>query len=132
MYYDNKQKEEKERELFENVYKKQSKTNSKILLITFGILGFIFLIMGIILLALGVVDEEGFNPGFVFAPMGGVFIIIGIIAALTSTKTTNVNYDKFKKRTEKYGYINVYDLTIKVEMLEKKVEELEKKINSEF
>lgn len=132
MYYDNKQKEEKERELFENAYKKQSKTNSKIFLITFGILGFIFLIMGIILLALGVVDEEGFNPGFVFAPMGGVFIIIGIIAALTSTKTTNVNYDKFKKRTEKYGYINVYDLTIKVEMLEQKVEELEKKINSEF
>lgn len=132
MYYDNKQKEEKERELFENAYKKQSKTNSKIFLITFGILGFIFLIMGIILLALGVVDETGFNPGFVFAPMGGVFIIIGIIAALTSTKTTNVNYDKFKKRTEKYGYINVYDLTIKVEMLEQKVEELEKKINSEF
>lgn len=132
MYYDNKQKEEKERELFENVYKKQLKANSKIFLITFGILGFIFLTMGIILLALGVVDETGFNPGLIFAPMGGVFIIIGIIAALTSTKTTNVNYDKFKKRTEKYGYINVYDLTIKVEMLEQKVEELEKKINSEF
>ena len=130
--YNGKQ-EQQEREIYEQTYLKQAKTSKRILLMVFGGLGVLFLVMGLVLLSLGIVDEEGFNPGFVFAPIGGCFLLIAIICAFMPVKPTHASYDKFKSRTSKYGYfINSYDLMIKLEMLEKRVEELEKQANSDF
>ncbi len=129
----NEKQEQKEREIYEQSYVKQAKTSKKILLIVFGLLGLLFLAGGIVLLSLGIVDEEGFNPGFVFVPIGGCFLLVAIICAFIPVKPTPASYDKFKSRTSKYGYyMNSYDLMIKLEMLEKRVEELEKKANSDF
>lgn len=129
----NGQQEQKEREIYEQSYVKQAKTSKRILLIVFGLLGLLFLAGGIVLLSLGIVDEEGFNPGFVFVPIGGCFLLVAIICAFIPVKPTHASYDKFKSRTSKYGYyMNSYDITIKIEMLEKRVEELEKQVNSDF
>ena len=130
---ENRNKEQREREIYEQSYAKQAKLSKRILLIVFGGLGLLFLVMGIVLLSLGIVDEEGFNPGFVFAPIGGCFLLLAIIFAFMPVKPTQASYDKFKSRTAKYGYyMNSYDLMIKLEMLEKRVEELEKQVNSDF
>ena len=130
---ENRKKEQQEREIYEQSFVKQAKLSKRILLTVFGILGLIFFVAGIVLLYLGIVDEEGFNPGFVFAPIGGCFLLVAIICAFMPVKPTDTSYDKFKSRTSKYGYyMNSYDLMIKIEMLEKRVEELEKKVNSDF
>ena len=130
---ENRKKEQQEREIYEQSFVKQAKLSKRILLTVFGILGLIFFVAGIVLLYLGIVDEEGFNPGIVFTPMGGFFLLMVLILSFIPVKTSQANYEKFKSRTSKYGYyMNSYDLMIKIEMLEKRVEELEKKVNSDF
>lgn len=130
---ENRKKEQQEREIYEQSYLKQAKISKRVLLTVFGLLGLLFLAGGIVLLSLGIVDEEGFNPGFVFVPIGGCFLLVAIICAFIPVKPTHASYDKFKSRTSKYGYyMNSYDLMIKIEMLEKRVEELEKQVNSDF
>lgn len=119
--------EQQEREIYEQSYTKQAKLSKRTLLIVFGLLGLLFLAGGIVLLSLGI------EPGLIFVLLGGVFLLIAIICAFIPVKPTPASYDKFKSRTSKYGYyMNSYDLTIKIEMLEKRVEELEKQVNSDF
>lgn len=119
--------EQQEREIYEQSYVKQAKASKRILLIVFGLMGLLFLAGGIVPLSLGI------EPGLIFVLIGGVFLLIAIICAFIPVKPTHTSYDKFKSRTSKYGYsINGYDITIKIEMLEKRVEELEKQVNSDF
>ena len=119
--------EQQEREIYEQSYAKQAKVNKRICLIVFGLLGLLFLVGGIVPLSLGI------EPGLILVLVGGVFLLIAIICAFMPVKPTHTSYDKFKNRTSKYGYsMNYYDITIKVEMLEKRVEELEKQVNSDF
>ena len=123
----NEKQEQKEREIYEQSYAKQAKVSKKIFLIVFGLLGLLFLAVGIVPLSLGI------EVGLIFVFMGGVFLLIAIICAFIPVKPTHASYDKFKSRTSKYGYsMYSYDITIKIEMLEKRVEELEKKVNSDF
>lgn len=124
---ENRNKEQREREIYEQSYAKQAKLSKRIFLIVFGLMGLLFLAGGIVLLSLGI------HPGLIFVLMGGVFLLIAIICAFMPVKPTPASYDKFKSRTSKYGYyMNSYDLIIKLEMLEKRVEELEKQVNSDF
>lgn len=115
----------KEKELYEQIYAKQMKYVKKILCTVFIIIGLIFLVIGIILLTNQVVDEEGFMVGTVFLPIGIFFILFTLPFLFIPTKG---NYERYKKRTEKYGYIESYDTNIKLVMLNEKCKELEKRI----
>ena len=125
---DKKQAEQNDKELFEEKYLKQYKVTKKILLITFGIIGVIFLVLGIVFISLGIVDEEdGFPVGWIFIGLGAFYGLIGLIAGLVNSKP---NYAKFKERVSKYGGTNIYDLSIRIDMLEAKIKSLEEEIKN--
>lgn len=134
VFYDYQSKiDQKEKEIYEKVTEKQYKYASKVFLLVFGIIGLIFLLVGIITLALGVTDEEGFLVGIIFAPMGGFFLLMGLVIFLIFKKTAN--YAFYKRNREKYMNSNPYfcqygviELMAKVEVLTERVEELEAKL----
>ena len=55
---------------------------------------------------------------------GLIFLILGI--ALPE----KINYEKFKKRIDKGGYVNIYDLNARIAVLEEKNKILESKIKN--
>lgn len=118
-------KDLKEKELYEKIYAKQMKYLKKMFCIIFMTIGLIFMIMGAILLIAKVVDEEGFMVGTVFLPMGLIFIASTLPFLFIPTKG---NYERFKKRTSKYGYVETYDALIKIAILDEQCKELEKRI----
>lgn len=116
---------DKEKELYEQIYAKQMKYVKKVLCAVFIVIGLVFSVIGLILLIEKVVDEEGFMVGTVFLPMGIFFILFALPFLFMRAKG---NYERYKKRTEKYGFIESYDTNIKLAMLDEKCKELEKRI----
>lgn len=113
------------KELYEKAYAKQMKYVKQMLCAVFIVIGLIFSVIGIILLVEKVVDEEGFMLGKVFLPMGIIFILLALSFLFIPVKG---NYEKYKKRTEKYGFIEFYDVSIKLTMLDENCKTLEKRI----
>ena len=118
-------KEQKEKELFEKCYKKQVVTTNKVVLLVFLVIGLIFSTIGIGLL-IGQVEDEGMLVGLPFFIMGVFFIILGIIVKFSNSKIPD--YEKFKKRVNKYGGYYTTDMAVRLEMLEEKNRELEERI----
>ncbi len=118
-----KQKEAEEKKVYDQFYEKQSKIARIVLLSTFDGLGGLFVLLGILMFALSIVDEEGFNPGIVFLPMGAFFILLGIILFLAIPKKGN--YERYKKRVNRYGYYNAFNFMVSNKILEAKVQKLE-------
>ncbi len=116
----------RDKELYEQAYKKQSRFAKKVILTVFGIIGAVFSILGVILLAAGVHDEDGTLVGAIFLPMGLVLIAIAVV--IYFTMPDKGNYERYKKHIEKYGYGNSYETFAAIEMLVKKNEELEKRV----
>lgn len=110
-----------EKKIFEEKYQKQMKYAKK----TFFWLGLSFLIVGliVILILLFIEDDIAF-VGIPFAAIGLIFLILGI--ALPE----KINYEKFKKRIDKGGYVNIYDLNARIAVLEEKNKILESKIKN--
>lgn len=110
-----------EKKIFEEKYQKQMKYAKK----TFFWIGLSFLILGVaaIVILLFVAEYIAF-VGFPFAAIGLIFLILGI--ALPE----KINYEKFKKRIDKGGYVNIYDLNARISVLEEKNKILESKIKN--
>lgn len=115
------------KELFEEVTGKQLRTTKKILLLIYGIIGIVFLIIALILFLLDVRDpEDGILLAVIFAPLGGFFLLLGLI--LYAVMPRKMNYEKYEKRCEKYGVQNVYAIQTELSLLREQVKELEEKI----
>jgi TRAP-type mannitol/chloroaromatic compound transport system permease large subunit len=129
-YFDeleSKKTEEQEKKLFEEKYIKQQQQTKKVVTLTFGLIALIFIVIGIVFVSLGVVDEEdGFPVGWVFIGLGALY---GLIALIFQFIKPQPNYEKFKARVSKYGAVNVYDLSLRIDFLEEKIKKLEEKIN---
>lgn len=108
-----------EKKLFEDNYKKQMKITKTI----FKILGFTFLSLGAIVLIILMILALEFS--FIAIP----FIFIGLIFVMFGFLFPNIyNYEKYKNRLNKYGCLNMYELNIKVAMLEEKNNRLEARV----
>lgn len=122
-----KQKEEEEKKTYDQFYEKQSKISRIIFLSTFGGLGGIFVLLGVLMFVFSIVDEDGFNPGIVFLPMGAFFVLLGIVLYLVIPKKGN--YERYKKRVNRYGY-DAFNLMASCKILEVKVKRLEEENKS--
>ena len=118
---------EKDREIYEQVYKKQAKQSKKAILAVFGILGIVFAVLGALLLIFNVVDEDGFQTGIMFLPLGIIWIAVAFIVFFAMPEKGN--YEKYKNHVKKYGYGNTYETYATIEMLVLKNEELEKRVS---
>ncbi len=119
-------KEEKEKRVFEETYSKQSKAAKKVMTIVFGILGAVFLVAGIIMFCFRSYDEELIISSLVFIFLGALYLVLGLI--FKKVIPEKIDFEKYKKRKEKYGYSDTTSLSIQVGVLEKKIEELEERI----
>lgn len=120
-YFDEGIKEDLDKKLFEESYKKQIKTSKKL----FKIIGAIFLIFAVIPVIFGCAFME-YVVCFAAIPMvlmGGIFILLGFFFP------EKYNYEALKKRQNKFGYLNMYELSAKIIMLEEKNKILEEKID---
>lgn len=114
--------EDRAKEIFEETQKKQAKLAKKVILITFGIIGLVFIALGIAFMCTA--DEISYDVGITFLGSGGFMAVLGII--LFFAIPTKYDYEKYKMRAEKYGAMNIYVLNAKIAELEARVEDLER------
>ena len=128
-FYEEHSKDQLEKEAYEKTYQKQMKLIKLILTIVFTIIGITFVVLGICMILFPMGDPDAVIVGYVFTPFGALFIIVVILISIL-IKPNNVKgaYDRYKKRVNKYGYTNVYDLNIKIQLLENRIEELERRL----
>ena len=121
-YFDEEKKEDLDKKLFEASYKKQIKASKRI----FKIMGFIFTMFSIfpIIFGFSSLEYEACYMAIPFVVMGVVFILLGFILP------EKYSYDAVKRRQNKYGYLNVYEMSAKIIMLEEKIKILESKIRN--
>lgn len=130
--YEKNTREEKEKKLYEQTSEKQAKIAKNIITIVFCSLGGLYLVIGLVAL-LAIEDEESNIVGYVFGGLGILFLFLGILLHFVLPKKGN--YERFKRQSSTFGYVNNYDLAARVEMLreqnralEDRVESLERKV----
>ncbi|MDE5546111.1 MAG: hypothetical protein K2M84_06490 [Anaeroplasmataceae bacterium] len=116
-----KEKEKLEEEKYQELYQKQSKISRIALLGVFLPIGFIFVILGISFL-LGVSETEA-ETSYVFLGCGIFFILLGILCYFIIPKKGN--YQRYKRIMNKRGGLNLFDLSIRVGLLDERVKKLE-------
>jgi len=127
-YFEEKEKEKREKAFFVEKHKKSMKIVRIILSSIFGGLGVLFLITGVI--GLFLISEKTF--GIVFISIGSLYLIMGIVFFIVfGNIDSNKVYERYNKRIKAGKFIyNTNELSMRVLLLEKRVEELEEKINS--
>lgn len=111
--------EDRAKELFEETQKKQRRQAKIIILVTFAVMGLLVALMGILVAVL----EGDKQVGIAFLISGLVCIAVGIVLYFALPKKPD--YDKYKARARKYGYMDFYALSSKIAELEARIEALE-------
>lgn len=111
----------KERQIFNKTQEKQARFAKKYLLCTFCGIGTAFTVAAIVLFCIDIAKELP----IIFVSIGIVMILLGIV--LYFAIPTKYNYDKYKSRVEKYGLMNIYEISAKINELEERIETLENK-----
>lgn len=120
--------EDKAKQTFDETVEKQGKLAKKIVLGVLGGMGIFFAVMGIIFLNLN--DDVFHEVGLVFAIMGAFLVALGVL--LYFVVPTKGDYEKYKARVQKYGYMNTFEINAKIAELEERIAELEKEKNDRF
>ena len=117
-----------EKKIFEEKYKQQNVRAKKICTIVFGIIGGLFTLVGLVFYLVFINIEEilAYSLGFSLLGTGIMFLIIVLIFRLLPD---NINYERYKKRVNKGGYLNIYEMNARMAVLEEKNRILESKIN---
>ena len=130
--FEEKTKEQQEKERYEKIDSKNAKMAKKIMTIVFCCLGGLYLVIGVTALII-TEDEAGSIVGYVFGGLGILFIFLGILLHFVIPEKGN--YERYKKVGSNFGYGNVYSMATRLEMLaeenrqlEQRVEELERKV----
>lgn len=125
-----------EEQEFQIMMNKQAKIARITLLVTFGLIGVIFVLIGAILLGVDIVDESGFQVGIVFLPAGLIFCLTALLCYFLIPKEKVYNYEKYKRNVLKYGVVNTFQMSAmlsyhnaKIKELETRIQELEHKLN---
>ncbi len=117
-----------EEQIFNKQQGKQMKFARKLLLGMFGGLGAVFFVLGILFLICQYYAL--FDIGIVYIILGLALVLIGLLM-FWIFKHIGLNYQNYKKRTEKFGGVNLYQMQAKIIELADKVSKLESVINSE-
>lgn len=123
---DNKSYQEK---VFQEVMNRQVNLLRKSFLLIFGIIGLIFFIAGVIILLSQGKLFKLFQLGLAYGVIGLVFLLVAILCFLLIPKNRQYNYERFKKRIQKYGLFSTIDMTIMVSILSEKITQLENTIS---
>ncbi len=124
-YFDLQEKKEKEaleEQKYQELYQKQTKIARIVLLACFGPIGLIFFIIGLISFLIASEDVELQEMGITFLVLGIFFLILGFIFLICFPKKGN--YARYKRNVERFGGLNIFDIKLRVEMLEDKVQSL--------
>lgn len=119
---ENKEKEALEEKKYQELYQKQTKIARIILLACFGPIGLIFFIIGLVAFLGGNEDVELQKMGITFLALGIFFLILGLVFLICFPKKGN--YARYKRNVERFGGLNIFDIKLRVEMLEEKVQHL--------
>lgn len=114
-----KDKEKRAEEKYQEIYQKQSRIARIVFLATFLPMGIIFILLGIIFLCNPIEKEVG----IVFLSCGVAFCLLGGIFILAMPKKGN--YQRYKVAVKKRGGLNLFDLSVRVSVLEESVKDLE-------
>ena len=123
--FEEKSAEQKEKELYEEASKKQASIARKVICGVFCGLGGTYLLIGIAALIISE-DLETNIFGFVFGGIGLLFLLLGILLFFVLPKKGN--YERYKKNINRFGYMNSYNASTKLEMLEHENKELKERI----
>ena len=116
------------KEAFEEATEKQLRTSRKIFLLVYGIIGIVFLALALVMAFWDVRDpEDGVPLAVIFAPIGGFFLILGIV--LYAVMPKRLSYEKYEKRCAKYGVQNIYAMSAELAALKEQMAEIEQKLS---
>ena len=115
-----------EKELYEQIVKKQMKSTARMFMLIFGILGAVFIVLGVVLLLLGVKDEDGFAPWLIFVPLGAFYVLMGCFLGIVIPRSNN--YERYKRRVAKWGTPDYYQMYVEIQMQSEQIKELESRI----
>ena len=116
------------KEAFEEATEKQLRTSRKIFLLVYGIIGIVFLALALVMAFCDVRDpEDGVPLAVIFAPIGGFFLILGIV--LYAVMPKRLSYEKYEKRCAKYGVQNIYAMSAELAALKEQMAEIEQKLS---
>lgn len=118
---ENTEKEKLEEQQYQELYQKQSKATRIALLSVFLPMGLIFIILGICFMATSGSEAAEW---IVFLCCGLLFSALGVISFFVIPKKGN--YQKYKTIVKRRGGLNLFDLSIRLGLLEERVESLEK------
>ncbi len=125
-YFEEKEKEKKEKQVFEEGFKRQLKIFRIAFCTSFFLVGAIFLIVGLVMLN---VERQ---VSYILIPMGVFFLIVATLACIiTLSVKPDFFYERYKKSyKEARPIMNTSQYSMRILMLEAKVKELEKEIEN--
>ncbi len=113
--------EDKAKQIFDEAVEKQGKLAKKLVLGILGGMGVFYAVLGLIFLC---IDDATFNEiGMVFSIVGVFLAALGIL--LYFVIPTKGNYERYKTRVHKYGYMSTFEINAKLAELEERVAALE-------
>lgn len=126
-FFEEKERENKEKELYKATFERNVGITRLVLPLVFGGIGLLLLVLGVILF---------FNvdnlPGYILMGLGGTYIFLALLIFFILSKV-NIDkaYDRYQRRVKLGKPIyNTYEMSLRIVMLEKKVKELEEEIDS--
>lgn len=115
-----------ERKQYEQTSERQYHLARKIQTLVFCSIGLLFLVLAAVLYGAGAVDEKGFSPAYIFAPMGAFWVLLGAILYFVLPKKGN--YDRYQARVQKGNITNTNDMAMMLSLQQKRIEALENRI----
>lgn len=114
--------DEQAKKTYEKVYAEQTKRAKLIFLLGFGISGTFFLVDGIMMMF-----SQLSIMGYIFAPIGGLLLVLGLILFLTIP--SKGNYENYLKRKNKSVANFSNNIFIRFALLEEENKQLKEKIS---
>lgn len=125
---DQQRMEQEMESLFHERTTTQMKRAKTILFAVFAGLGVLYFLVGLVMLWMGVVSEEGFPMALVFIPLGLVFCGVGCLLYLFLPKTCD--YRRYKRRVEKMGAVDHYEMVTRLRYQEAEITELKERVRA--
>ncbi len=118
------------RKRYNELSRKQFKIAKIVMASVFSLMAVVWIIIGVAFKVKGI-SEEGGPPWYIFAGIGGVWLVIAVLIAVFMKAPS---YDTMKKRAQKYyGYSSLdygsIENKARTDVLEERVKELEEEVN---
>ena len=122
--------DDKMKKRYNELSKKQIKIAKIVMTSVFSLMAVVWIVLGVAFKITGI-GEAGGPPWYIFAGIGGVWLVIAVLIAIFMKAPS---YETMKKRSEKYyGYSSMdygsIENKARTDVLEERVKELEEEVN---